>query len=221
MIARGALILLGGGGHACVVTDAATASGWSVAGFLDDRSAADTTAARDLRHLGRIEDLVDAEGGEPIGVEFHVAIGDPTSRRHVLERARVLTGRGGTTIVHPSAIISPSAVVADAAFIGPLAVVNAGARIGRGAIVNSGAIVEHDCVVGAFSHVAPGAILAGSVRVGAAVLVGVGATVRPGITIGDEAVLGAGAVAVTDIPTRCRAFGVPARPRTTVAQGPG
>ena len=52
------LVLLGGGGHAAVVADAARAAGWSVAGYLDDAGGSrgpESTAP--LPWLGRIDDL--------------------------------------------------------------------------------------------------------------------------------------------------------------------
>ena len=65
--------------------------------------------------------------------------------------------------------------------------------------MNTGAIVEHDCTVGAYSHMAPGAVLCGAVQVGEGVLVGANATVLPGVRIGAGARVGAGAVVKNDL----------------------
>ena len=73
------------------------------------------------------------------------------------------------------------------------AVVNPLAQIGNGAICNTSCSIDHECVVGAFSHIGPGAILCGNVTVANGTLVGAGAVVRQGITIGANAVIGAGA----------------------------
>jgi UDP-perosamine 4-acetyltransferase len=118
----------------------------------------------------------------------------------------------GATIVHPSAVVSPTARLADGVVVMPLAVVHTGARVGADGIVNTGAIVEHDCLLGDHVHIAPGACLGGGCRVGSGAHVGLGACVREGICIGDRALVAAGAVVVRDVPAGTRVMGVPARP---------
>jgi sugar O-acyltransferase (sialic acid O-acetyltransferase NeuD family) len=115
------------------------------------------------------------------------------------------------TVIHPSAIFSPTAEVGAGSQLLPGSVLNAGARLGLNVILNSGAIVEHDCVLQDHVHVATGAVLASTVRVGTGAHVGVGSTVREKITIGEGAVIGAGAVVVRDVLPYTVVFGVPAQ----------
>jgi sugar O-acyltransferase (sialic acid O-acetyltransferase NeuD family) len=204
---RSGLILLGGGGHAAVVGEAARAAGWNIAGFLDDRDGVSLPGG--VARLGAIDDLPEVLSEMRSIAAIHAAVGDATLRRAWLDDT---DGVELATIIHPSAVISPSAEIDDGVFIGPRAVVNARTRIERGAIVNSGAIIEHDCRLGAFCHVAPGAVLAGSVRVGADALVGATAVVCPGLRIGDRATIGAGAAVSAEIADDARVAGVPARP---------
>jgi UDP-perosamine 4-acetyltransferase len=89
--------------------------------------------------------------------------------------------------------------------------VGPGAELGPAVLVNTAAVVEHDCRVGAGSHLAPGSVLLGHASVGRTVLVGARATVLVGVTLGDAARLGAGAVAVQDLPGSDTYVGVPAR----------
>jgi len=209
------LVLLGGGGHAAVVADAARAAGWSVAGYLDDAGGSrgpESTAP--LPWLGRIDDLKAVLASLEPGAAAHAAIGDARCRRRWHDS---IAPASAAAVVHPSAVVSPSAVIEAGSFIGPLGVVNARTRVGRGVIVNSGAIVEHDCDLGAFCHVASGSILAGGVAVGEGALIGAGSAVLPGVRIGDRATLGAGAVADKDLPEGVSATGVPARVRTASA----
>ncbi len=198
-----ALVLLGGGGHAAVVADAARSSGWTVLGFFDDNPQTGSSGPPGLARLGTIGDA--AKTGAALA---HAAVGSPALRRRWLD---AMGGRVAPAIVHAAAVVSPSATIAEGAFIGPGAIVNARASIGRGAIVNSGAIVEHDCVLGAFCHVAPGAALGGGVHVGAEALVGINAAVRPGIRVEAQSTVGAGAVVTRDVPQGATATGVPAR----------
>lgn len=196
------LVLLGAGGHAAVVADAARGAGWDLAGYLDD--AAPAEARLGLQRLGAIADI----NRIPLTTVGHAAIGDAALRRRWLD---TLGDRAAPAIVHETAIVSPSALLAEGSFIGPRAVVNARAVIGRGVIVNSGAIIEHDCVLEAFCHVAPGATMGGAAAAGEASTIGLNASVLPGVRIGAAATLGAGAVAVQDLPDGATGVGIPAK----------
>jgi sugar O-acyltransferase (sialic acid O-acetyltransferase NeuD family) len=201
------LILLGGGGHAAVVTESARSAGFIVLGHLDDKPDDGPSPIIGFKRLGAIADLPDIMKLHRHAF-FHAAIGDATLRRTWLD---LPAPRGTPAVIDKSALVSSTATVADGAFIGPRAVVNARARIGRGAIINTGAIVEHDCIVGDFSHIAPGSVLAGRATVGEMTLIGAGSVVIPGVHIGSRVTLGAGAVAVSDIADDQTAIGVPAR----------
>mgnify|MGYP000158138129 CR=1 FL=1 len=63
------------------------------------------------------------------------------------------------SIVHPSAIVSPSAVLGPGCFIMQRAVVNTHTHVDRAALVNSGAVVDHDSVVCAGAHVGLGSVV--------------------------------------------------------------
>jgi len=131
-------------------------------------------------------------------------------RRLVYERAEGL-GLKALSLVHPTAVCSPSAVLGEGVQVMPLAVVNAGCVLGKNVIVNTGAIVEHDCVIADHVHIAPRVVLGGGVRVGEDALLGMGASVMPGVTIGRRSIVGAGAVVVVDVAEAKVVAGVPAR----------
>lgn len=190
-----AIVLVGGGGHARVVADAARWAGVAIAGFVDDDPGASLGA---LEHLGPIENA---------GGRWMLCIGDVPTRMRVLESLRGVAW----VVLHPSAILSEGIEVSAGVFVGPGAIVNVGAVLGEHSIVNSGAVVEHDVRVGRGSHIAPGAVLCGGVTIGDGCLVGAGAVVLPGVTVGDGAVVGGGAVVRGHVPQRTVAVGVPAR----------
>lgn len=205
------LVIIGGGGHALVVADAALAAGDALAGFLDDDPFAPLwTGSPRAARLGGMEslELLKESAGAWI-----IGIGDLDLRRTLIARLEGLGVPPAASLVHPRAWVSPSASIGEGVFMGPGALVHTRARIGNHAIINSGAIVEHECVIGANAHVAPGAALAGRAAVGADTLVGLGASVLPRVTIGARCVIGAGAVVVQDIPDDRAAAGVPALSR--------
>ena len=202
--------LIGAGGHGKVCLEALVLAGCEVR-LLDGDPG--LTGKEVLGHPILREEKVLASLEWP--VDFFVAIGDPASRRRLVERWE---SRGHTLVrlVHPRAMVSPSARIEGGVAILAGAVVGVEAEIGKGTIVNTGATVDHDCRIGAFAHVAPGAHIAGAVEVGEGAWVGIGAAVREGLSIGARTVVGAGAVVVDDLPKDVVAFGNPCRVVRTI-----
>lgn len=203
------VILVGGGGHALVVADAAEHAGLTLVGVFDDNPRCRAVTLLGLPHLGTLADLA-AHPAHPAPLHqaaLHLALGDNDLRARVA--ASITTPLA--TILHPAAIVSPAAVISPGVFIAPGAIVNAQARIAPAAIINSGAIIEHDDAIGPFAHIAPGAVLGGEVTVGERTLIGLGARVLPGLTIGAGCVVGAGAVVTRNLPANTKARGIPAR----------
>jgi tetrahydrodipicolinate N-succinyltransferase len=118
-------------------------------------------------------------------VRYIVGIADEVWKRRVVEACE-RAGWRAQSVVHPSAVVSPSARLADGIFVGPLAVVSSNAEVGAHAMVHLHASVGHDCLIGEYSAILPGARLSGNVRVGARVIVGSNAFVGAGVKIGDD-----------------------------------
>ncbi|MBK9135499.1 MAG: acetyltransferase [Betaproteobacteria bacterium] len=215
------VIVVGAGGHGCVVADALLATGVQVLGFIDEDEArhgshciglpvlgGDRTLERHVPEALRLANGIGGVGGVR-------AAGEP-GRRESVQRRLETRGWIFLGVRHPSAIVAPSAAVDESAQLLAGSVVQPGARVGRGAIINTRSVVEHDSVVGAFAHVAPGAVLCGGVVLGDGVHVGAGAVVRQGLRIAASTVIGVGAAVVRD----CSGgtwVGVPARRRGSLA----
>ncbi len=198
------LHLIGGGGHALVVAEAAFDSGWSPCGFYDDR--AEAPLASLVARLGTVREAADALRAS--GTPAMLCVGDLGARDGLLKH---LEGVTWARVRHPSATISRRAEIGAGVYLGARCVVNIRATVGDHAIINTGAIIEHECVIGRNAHVAPGVVLCGNVRVGEGTLVGAGARVIPGVKIGAGCVVGAGAVVVRDVADGAVVIGVPAR----------
>jgi hypothetical protein len=145
------LYIYGVGAHARKVYHCAAESGWTIAAFIDDASAAVSPVADvPLLTPGRLPQVA---AGEAV----FVAIGDADARRRITD-GLASAGWALPTLVHRSAVVAPDAVVGAGVLIAAGAVVETGTIIERGAIVDVGAVLDHDCHVSAFAHVrSPGA----------------------------------------------------------------
>jgi len=201
--------ILGAGGHAKVVIEAAALAGWDSIDVFDDAPEKWGTSILGFTVRGPIDECFH----RPAERKIHCAIGSNRARYEISQKYRIQW----ETIRHPAAILSSSAVIGAGAFIGALVIVQSGARIGDQVILNTGAIIEHDVDVLHHAHIAPGSILGGNVSVGEGCLIGLGARILPGTRVGAWAQIGAGSVVVEEVPPQTTVAGVPAR---QLRQGP-
>lgn len=200
------LLIWGAGGHGRVVLDVALSTGaFKRIAFIDDDGAKTSRTFCGHELLGRADQLHRFTGSA-----FIVAIGDNRMRSQNFNRA-CTGGLLPATLIHPTAVISPSVSIGPGTVIMPGAIVNAGASIGENCIINSAAVIEHDCRLGPHVHVSPRAVLGGNVIVNSLAHIGIGAIVLPTATIGQAAVVGAGAVVLREAPPGCTVVGIPAK----------
>lgn len=194
------LIIIGAGGHGRVAADIARLRGYEEVAFLDDQK------VENVNQIGCVADFKKYIGK----ADFFVGIGSNNPRRAVFEKLE----KGGAKIInliHPAAVVAADVVFGKGIAVMAGAVINTGSRIENGAIINTCASVDHDCAVGAFSHVSVGSHLAGTVAVGENTFIGAGATVINNITICGGCTIGAGAVVVKNIQETGIYAGVPCR----------
>lgn len=206
------VVLIGAGGHARVVLDAARAAGFDVVAAVDQRAELHGTRIDGVLVVGDETRLDRMEAERVEGLILGVGSIDVTSSRSTLFSRMAARGLALPAVRHPGATISASAMVGDASVVFAGAVLNPHAHIGRNVIVNTAAVVEHDCVVADHAHLSPGALLAGGVSVGTGSHIGIGAVVIQGVRIGAGVMVGAGTVVLHDLPDGARVAGVPARP---------
>lgn len=201
------LVVFGAGGHAKVVIEAirGASPGLQIT-VVDDNPAGGAASLLGLRAAGRRDWLANNWPGAAVAP----AIGNNQARAAIADWL-ASQGRALATVLHPSAILSPTAGLGAGSFIAAGAVINAEARIAEAVIINTMASIDHDCEIGAFAHIAPGSRLCGGVRVGARTLIGAGSVLIPGVSVGADAVVGAGSVVLRDVPPGAKVAGSPAR----------
>ncbi|MEG3641573.1 acetyltransferase [Magnetococcus sp. PR-3] len=201
------LYVVGAGGHAKVVADAALLMGlWDQITLIDR-----CTEAYQVGPWAVVPEPDDLNDLKVQGTDFIVGMGD-NALRVMLQKRFAAQGFHAVTVIHPTSVVSHHTKVAEGCFIAAQAVVQIDAKLGAGCIVNTAAVVEHDCVLQEGVQLAPGAILGGGVSVGGATLIGLQASVRMGCRLGRDVIVGMGAAVVKNIPDHSRVVGVPAKP---------
>lgn len=196
------LLIVGAGGHAKVVLDAALCCGMRIAGVIGAPSGVTELLGVPVEHGANDLARFSADA-------FIVGIGNNTARAEEFARLCEL-GLKPVSVIHPSAVVAASAVIGAGTFVAAGAIVNPEATIGVNAILNTGCTVDHDCVVGDHALIGPTASLCGAARVDTGALVGAGASVVPAACVGAWSVIGAGGAVAGDIPPHSVAVGVPA-----------
>lgn len=196
MESKNSIAVIGASGHGKVVAECILANAENVfKGFFDDNVSIKGTN-------GCV-----AECEQHKEYSYVVAIGDAKIRERIVNHYSLKWA----TVIHPSAIVSPSAKIGEGTVVMPGAIINAGAKIGKHCIINSGAIVEHDNIIKDFVHISVGAKLGGNVHVGQSTWIGIGAVVKNNINICAQCMIGAGAVVVKDISIFGTYVGVPSQ----------
>lgn len=191
------IAIYGKSGHGEVLADIARANGFVEILWIDDDPKKEA-----LNFLSFYEFYHE--------VPVLLGIGD-NHIRHKLFHKLKSKGFSLPSIVHPSAVVSPSATLKEASVVMPNAVINAHARVQEGVIVNSGAIIEHESLLEEFVHISPKVALAGNVSIGKFSHIGIGANIIQGLSVGENSIIGAGATVIHSLASHITAVGIPAK----------
>ena len=194
--------VLGTGGHAASVADAATSCGFSITSFfeVDNSDSSYESLLLELSQLSLNEtELVLGLGTNHQRETLHVAI------LRALPQARF------PAIIHSTAWASPSATIAEGAALLAHSVAGPDSTVGAGSVLNTGASLDHHGYLGAFASLGPGARTGGNVTIGPRTMIGLQAGILQGRTVGEDSVVGAQSLVLEDIPSLSVAVGSPSR----------
>lgn len=205
-------VLVGAGGHARVVLEAARLSGFKVACAVDERRELHGCQLDGVPIVGGDEAIRDLVNDGIAAAIIGVGSVDVTDARASLFARLVGMGLDVLAVRHPSASVAANARLGDGAVVLAGAVLNAGTMIGANVIVNTRAIVGVGCRIGDHVHIAPGARIGDGVLIDERSHIAIGSRILAGVRVGRQCMVAAGAVVADDLPDRSRVAGVPARP---------
>ena len=203
------LLIIGAGGHARAVLDAALNSNfWDIEGIIDLSYRGVFEEVLTFPVLGGLEILDELDS---FSTDIFVAIGSNQERQRIIE---VISKYNFLlpTIVHPQAYVSSSAKMGRGTFIGAFDHIGPASEIGDGCIINTNANVEHEVILSDFVHMAPNSVVCGRSVVSKSVFIGANAAVIENLYIAEGVVIGAGSVVIGDIrQAGATVVGVPGR----------
>jgi len=198
------LIIIGAGGHARVVIDAAIKAEYSILGIIDVNFTGSPEKIMGYDVIGDYSVLTNYPKDSTC---VFIAIGENSQREKFFNKV-IEDGFNIPVIIHPTAIISDNMEIDGGSFVNAGAIINAKAQIMTGSIINTGAIIDHEVIIGKFCHIAPGVCISGRTKVGNHSFIGTGASVIDKISIGNNVIIGAGSIIIKDIESETKVVGV-------------
>lgn len=183
---------------------------WELQGFLDDNPEKQGTTEGRYRVVSGCDFL------RHLKEETWVvcAVGASAVRRHIIEKIQQYDNRNVkfAVLIDPSVLISSSVSVGEGSVICAGTILTVDITVGKHVIINLDCTVGHDAEIEDFVTICPSVNVSGCAVVEQGAELGTGAQIIQGKKIGKETILGAGAVVVRNLPDRCTAIGVPAKP---------
>lgn len=200
-------LIIGAGGHAAALAEILIKQKKTLLGVVAPDILAGHMIFDSVQHYLKDDDVLRFSVDKVLLVNGIGAMPRQTLRKKVFTRFSEL-GYTFATVIADSALVSDYTLLAEGAQIMNNAVINIGCEIGENTIVNTSVSVDHDCIVGAHSHIAPGSTLSGQVKVESNVHIATGSSIINNVTIGCNTIVGVGANITKSIPQNSIAYGV-------------
>lgn len=199
-------LIIGGGGHAAALAEILIKQNKPLLGVVAPKILAGHAIFDTVQHYLQDDDVLRFAVDKVLLVNGIGAMPRQTLREKVYTRFNEL-GYTFATVIADSALVSDYTVLAKGAQIMNNAVINIGSEIGENTIINTSVSVDHDCTIGAHSHLAPGTTLSGQVKVESNVHIATGSSIINNVTIGCNTIIGVGANITKSIPKNSIAYG--------------
>ena len=178
---------------------------WELLGFIDDNSEKHGTIVNGYPVLGGCDWVLEHKD-EVFAV---CAVGTAKTRRRIVER---LHGVRFATLVDPKVQMSQRVEMGAGCIICAGSILTVNIKLGSHVIINLDCTIGHDAVLSDYVTLYPSVNVSGNTFLEESVEMGTGSQIIQGLRIGEGTIIGAGAVVVRDLPGRCTAVGIPAKP---------
>lgn len=148
----------------------------------------------------------------PAEINTVICLGNAQHRKMVAERLSKNKNIVFPTFIADDVRISKEVAIGKGCIFCFSSIITVNISIGDFAVFNSDCTVGHDSRIGNYVTLYPSVNISGNVNIGECTEIGVGSNVIQCKNIGNEVIIGAGSVVITDIPSKCTAVGVPAKP---------
>ena len=180
---------------------------WDEIFFVDDiEGLADTTY---LGRLFTIDKMLTEFNDDTI--EVVIANGEPVVRAKLFKKVKKLK-LNITSLIDPSASISPTASIGQGVIAYPFTIIASSAIIGNNVLVNASSVIGHDIKVGNNTVISSHVDVGGACIIGENSYIGMGSMIKEKLSIGSNVIVGISSAVHRNIPDGVIAMGNPARP---------
>lgn len=181
---------------------------WDLLGFIDDSEDVQNKKINGYDVLGTIDEI-----SRYSDAFFVCAVGAAKVREKIINKVKqIMPLAKFAVLVDPSVEISSLVEIGEGTIICGNSFLTVNIKIGEHVIINFGCTVGHDAVLQDFVTLYPGVNISGSTNIGHTSEMGTGSQIIQGKAVGNQTIVGAGAVITKDIPEKCTAVGIPAKP---------
>lgn len=181
---------------------------WNIIGFIDDNEQLTGQVINGYTVLGTTNEL-----SKLCDVYAVCAIGSSKIRKMIIEKVLGINPElKFATLIDPSVIMSELVTVGEGTMICAGNIITVNIEIGKHVIINLDCTVGHDAVLDDFVTLYPSVNVSGISHLETLVEMGTGAQIIQAKNVGRETIVGAGSVVVKDLPEKCTAVGIPAKP---------
>lgn len=182
---------------------------WDIIGFIDDNKNIHGNKEGNYFVIGDCEELAHVKDDE---VWVVCAVGNAEIRRKLIEKIEHYSNIRFATLVDPSVIMSSHIHIGEGTIICAGTIITVDVSIGKHVIINLDCTIGHDAKISDYVTIYPSVNVSGNVNVGECVELGTATQIIQGKSVGQHSIIGAGSAVVKDIPEKCTAVGVPAKP---------
>lgn len=202
------IYIIGAGTYGEVMCELAEILGYTVRGFYDEDDRKQGSNVLGYPVLGKFSNI---DNERILENNFIVAIGNNATRFKIMT---IINNLGGytPTLIHPSAIISPSAEIGKGVYIQANAYIWTKVKIDDFCIISPCVVIAHHSTIGKACLISTLTGVGASINIEDKVFIGMSCTIVTGMhLVGHNSIIGAGAVVLKDIENNSVYAGIPAK----------